>query len=185
MKKAGPHALIVILLCWLVVQTTGPLYARPAWTRQNALVQPNNTQINPLKYLASSWPADVTLKDKGHLLEICPDNTCNGFVSTANVPVAELKDFGYLYIFYFSTYVDLPGWRSNAEAKNAAEHILSKPEYRNCKNQSDLESARCVLLDLSRGGRIKLIFVRYDENARNVVLEDIRKELLKKPDARQ
>jgi hypothetical protein len=138
-----------------------------------------------LEYLASSWPAEVTLKDKGHLLEICPDNTCDGFVSSANVPVAELRDFAYLYIYYFSDYVDLPAWRSNAEAKNAAEHILSKPEYRNCKNQSDLESARYVLLDLSGGGRIKLIFVRYDENARNIVPMDIHKELLKKPGSAQ
>jgi len=175
--------LLIVIVGWLATQTTETLYAQPNSTPQTAPAQPDSTPLNPLKYLASSWPADITLKDKGHLLEICPDNTCDGFVSSANVPVAELKDFAYLYIYYFSDYVDLPAWRSNAEAKNAAAHILSKPEYRNCKNQSDRESARCVLLDHSRGGRIKLIYVDYDENARNVVPEDIRKELSKSPDS--
>jgi hypothetical protein len=184
-RKICGLLLIAIVVCLLVVQSAGPVYAQPNLPPQNAQAQPDSTPLNPLKYLASSWPADVTLKEKGHLLEICPDNTCDGFVSSANVPAAELRDFAYLYIYYFSDYVDLPAWRSNAEAKNAAGRVLSKPEYRNCKNQSDLESARCVLLDLSRGGKIKLIFVRYDENQRNVVPEDIHKELSKKPSSAQ
>jgi hypothetical protein len=39
----------------------------------------------------------------------------------------------------------------------------------------------CALLDLSRNGRIKSMFVRYDENRRNIVPEDISKELSRKP----
>ncbi len=184
-QKISAFLLIAIVVSLLVVQTAGPVYARPNLPPQNAQAQPDSTPLNPLKYLASSWPADVTLKDKGHLLEICPDNTCDGFVSAANVPAAVLKDFAYLYIYYFSDFVYLPEWRSHADAKNAAERVLSKPEYRNCKNQSDREAARCVLLDHSRGGRISLIYIDYDENARNVVPMNIHKELSKKPDSAQ
>ena len=86
-----------------------------------------------------------------------------------------------MYIYFFSDYIYLPEWRSKAEAKNAAERVLSKPEYHSCESENDTEKARCVLLDVSRGGRIKLIFVRYDENRRNVVPENISKELSKRP----
>jgi hypothetical protein len=67
------------------------------------------------------------------------------------------------------------------KVQKAAERILSEPQYQACKNESDRQMARCALLDLSRNGRIKLIFVRYDENRRNVVPEDISKELSRKP----
>ena len=54
---------------------------------------------------------------------------------------------------------------SKEEANNTAEHILSKPEYRNCKNET-LEAARCVLRDISKGGKVRLIFVRYEQGER-------------------
>ena len=58
--------------------------------------------------------------------------------------------------------------------------MLSKPDYRKCKDENSREAARCVLRDLSRAGRIKLIFVRYDEGERNVVPENIADELSEK-----
>ena len=171
-----------LLLAIAVVSSLGPqsievLCARPSDPAQHAQAEPDN----PLKYLTSEFPKSVALKRQGHLLEFCPDDTCNGFVSAADVSVTQLKDFAYLYVYFFSQNALLPGWRSHPEAKNAAERVLSKSEYHNCKRANALESARCVLLDLSRTKRIKLIFVRYDENARNVVPLDIRKELSEKP----
>jgi hypothetical protein len=76
--------------------------------------------------------------------------------------------------------VDLADWRKGAEAKKTAETVLSKPEYQNCKNEINVEAARCVLLNLSRGGAIRLIFIRYDEGKRNVGAEDIVRELSEK-----
>ena len=84
-RKICGLLLMVIVVCLLVVQTAVTLHARPNLTPQNTQVQSDSTPSNPLKYLARSWPADVTLKDKGHLLEICLDNTCIGFVSSRNV----------------------------------------------------------------------------------------------------
>jgi len=180
-RKFSTRLLAVVAISCM--QSTGPLYARPSDPPQNAKSEPDNAQFNPLKYLTSEFPKSITLKKQGHLLEFCPDDTCNGFVSSANVPVSQLKDFAYLYVYFFSQNALLPGWRSHPEAKNAADRVLSRPQYHNCKRANALESARCVLLDLSRDERIKLIFVRYDENARNVVPLDIRKELSEKQES--
>src|SRR5215469_4678637 len=130
-----------------------------------ALAQQKNATFDPLKQLASEFPDSMKLKNNGRLLEFCPDNTCDGFVVAGTVSINTLKDFAYLYEFFFSDFVVLEGWRSNQEAKGAAQKVLSKAEYSNCKNTSDREAARCVLRGLSRGGTIRLIFVRYDEGA--------------------
>lgn len=117
------------------------------------------------------------------MLEFCPDGTCDGFVTSGNVSVPTLKDFAYLYIYFFSDYTFLGEWRSKEETKGTAEHVLAKPEYRNCKDENSREAARCVLRDLSRGGRIKLIFVRYDEGQRHVVPKNLAERISEKQDA--
>jgi hypothetical protein len=167
--------------CCAGTGAAGAVGARRDPPQQHSIADTKGTRSDPLQQVANGFPRSIKLNEKRRTLEFCPDNTCDGFVSSASVPVAELKDFAYLYIYYFSNFIYLPDWRSHAEAKNAAERVLSKPEYRGCERESDRETARCVLLDHSRGGRIKLIFVRYDENQRNVVPEDIVKELSEKP----
>jgi hypothetical protein len=132
---------------------------------------------DPLPHITSSFPKTIELKNKGKLVEFCPDNTCDGFVAAGPVSVSALKDFAYLYVYFFSDYYILQEWRKQEEARKAAEGVLSKPEYRSCRSDSSREAARCVLLDLSRDGKIKLIFIRYDENQRNVVRKNIIKEL--------
>ncbi len=178
------------LLAWLTLTVAGfwatgqkAAHARGNYNsvRQRVASGAAAQQFDPLTKLSSSFPQSIALKQNGHLLEFCPDNTCHGFVSSSDVPVAVLKDFAFLYIYFFSGYTYLPEWRIHPEAKRVAQRILAKPEYRKCKDESDLQSARCVLLDLARNHRIKLIFVRYDEHQRNVVPEDITKELSKTP----
>jgi hypothetical protein len=134
-------------------------------------------QSDPVKQITASFPDSIELKNKGRLLEFCPDNTCHGFSASANVSVTALKDFAYLYIYFYSDYYALPEWRGKEEVKEAVQRVLSKPEYRQCKNESSREAARCVLLSLSRNGRIKLLFIRYDEGRRNVVQESISRQL--------
>jgi hypothetical protein len=86
----------------------------------------------------------------------------------------------YLYVYFFSDYTFLGEWRSKEEAKNTAEHILLKPEYRSCKNGNTREAARCILRDLSKGGRVKLIVVRYDEGDRHAVPKNLAERLSEK-----
>ncbi|HYB62554.1 MAG TPA: hypothetical protein VEH50_13875 [Methylomirabilota bacterium] len=78
-RKICGFLLIVIVLCLPVVQTAVTVHERPNLTPQNTQVQPDSTPSSPLEYLASSWPAEVTLKDKGHLLEICLATAFPGF----------------------------------------------------------------------------------------------------------
>jgi hypothetical protein len=148
-----------------------------------ALAQQKNATFDPLKQFTSEFPGSVKLKNNGRLLELCPDNTCDGFVVSGTLSVSTLKDFAYLYEFFFSDFVYMDEWRTKPEAKDTAQKVLSKTEYRNCASNNGHEAARCVLLNLSRDGRIKLIFVRYDEGTRGVVPMDIKKELAEKPAA--
>ena len=142
--------------------------------------QSADTAPDPMKQLSKTFPDTVAIKNKGRLLEFCPDGTCDGFVTTGNMSVPTLKDFAYLYVYYFSDYTFLDEWRSKEEAKNTADRILSKPAYRSCKNENSREAARCVLRDLSKGGRVKLIFVRYDEGKRHVVPKSLAERLSEK-----
>lgn len=140
----------------------------------------NAKTFDPLTALTESFPKTVTLKTANTVLEFCPDNTCDGFVASAGTSIGTLKDFAYLYEYFFSDYIYLPDWRNRPESKAMASRVLSKAEYGNCKNVSPVESSRCVLLGVSRKGSVRLIFVRYDERARNVVRIDVVKELEKR-----
>jgi hypothetical protein len=134
--------------------------------------------LDPLTQVTASFPGSIKLKAKGRLLEFCPDNTCDGFVAGEDVSSIALRDFTYLYIYFLSDYYVLQQWRSQAESKKVADRVLSKPEYRDCRNQKEPgEAGRCVMRQLSAGGKIKLIFVRYDENMRNVVPKNLAKIL--------
>jgi hypothetical protein len=139
-RKHSECLLIAIALYALAGHGTASVHALPYWAPQKAKAEPDNPQFDPMKYVTNSFTGSVALKRKGHLLEFCPDNTCDGFVSSANVPVTQLKDFAYLYIYFFSDFIYLPDWRSHAEAKDAAERVLSKRAYGNCKAETDLQS---------------------------------------------
>ena len=168
-------------LCLLVIGLESSSWAfarfsneRPSSYLQSPRVAANDTSFDPLQRLRDSFPESIKLNEKRRLIKLCPDETCDGFVASNDVAMSTMRDFAYLYVYYFSDYLAyLPDWRKHADASAVAERILSKPEYHNCKKDSSLETARCVLTDLSRNGRIKLLFIRYDEGQRNVVPQNI------------
>jgi len=133
--------------------------------------------FDPLTQITNAFPKSIEINDKRRLLEFCPDNTCDAFAASESVSLATLKDFAYLYIYFFSDFYVLQEWRTHDEAKNTADRVLSKPEYRNCRNESSREAARCVLLDLGRNGKIRLLFIGYDEGQRNVTRENLAEHL--------
>lgn len=137
----------------------------------------NERPYDPQQQLQRAFPDTVEIKDHGKLLEFCPDGTCDGFVTSGNVPLPTLKDFAYLYVYFFSDNVTLDDWKSTAGAKEMADRVLGQSQYLACKNVDRLEAARCVLRDLSHNGRIRLIFVRYDEGERHAVREDLQEKL--------
>jgi hypothetical protein len=174
--------LIVATSYCLAIDGNRSGYARAVLVQQTGSVQ-ESASLDPLKQLAGSFPDSIHVKNHGRLLEFCPDGTCDGFVVSGTMSITTLGDFAYLYEYYFSDYTFLGEWRGKEEARNTAERVLSKPEYSNCKSDSEREAARCVLLDLSRGGHVRLIFVRYDEGARSVVPRDLAQQLREKKSA--
>jgi hypothetical protein len=137
----------------------------------------NERRSDPLQQIQKAFPNTVELKNHGKLLEVCPDGTCDGFVTSGNVTVSTLKDFAYLYVFFFSDNVTFDDWKRTEDAKKTADLVLAQNQYRSCVNADSREAARCVLRDLSRNGRIRLIFVRYDEGERHAVREDLQEKL--------
>jgi hypothetical protein len=103
-----------------------------------------------------------------HSIEFCPDNTCDFILARRKVQPDSLKDFAFIYMYFFSDYYVLEEWRRNEEPAKRARQILSKPSYKSCARGTDEEAARCLLRWLSRGNQISLYFVRYDEEERNV-----------------
>jgi hypothetical protein len=141
----------------------------------------SDAAFDPLKQVETGFPDRVKLNQTKRTLEFCPDyDTCDGFEASAGTSVAILKDAAYLYIYFFSSFYDLAKFREHAKSRATAERVLSKPEYRNCKRDMEIDTARCVLLGLGQKGAIRLEFIRYDEGSRNVVPEDLVKELTEK-----
>lgn len=151
------------------------------FSQQTRVANPSDATFDPLKQVTSSFPQSITLNTRKRTLEFCPDETCHRFVGSADVSITSLKDFAYLYIYFYSDFYILRDWRRRAEPQSEAQRVLSKPEYRNCKLDNQFDSARCVLLGLSRKGSVRLEFIRGDEGARNVVREDVVRELTEKP----
>ncbi len=172
--RKPPSYLAVIALFMVSMQVSGS--AKQQTTSANS-----DAGFDPLKQVATAFPDRVKLNQTKRTLEFCPDyDTCDGFEVSAKTSVATLKDAAYLYIYFFSSFYDLAKFREHAESRATAERVLSKPEYRNCKRDMEVDTARCVLLGLAQKGAIKLEFIRYDEGSRNVVWEDLVKELTEK-----
>jgi hypothetical protein len=69
--------------------------------------QSADTASDPMKQLSKTFPDTVAIKNKGRLLEFCPDGTCDGFVTSGNMSVPTLREFAYLYVYFFSDFTFL------------------------------------------------------------------------------
>lgn len=142
--------------------------------------------VDPIHLISKSFQ-DIRVQTEANgkqSIEFCPDNTCDFFLARRDISLESLKDFAYIYIYYFSDYYVLEKWRSGEEAAGLARQILLKPVYENCRGKIDEKSARCLLRRLSREGRIGLYFVRYDENERNLSPVNIIKATVSRPSVR-
>ena len=171
MRCPRPLTCVAMSLLALFMQVS--LDAKQQTTRASS-----DLAFDPLKQVATVFPGRIKLNQAKRTVEFCPDyDTCDGLEASQAVSVATLKDAAYLYFYFFSTFYDLPKWRDQSGSRATAERVLSKPEYRNCKREMDVDTARCLLLGLAQKGAITLEFIRYDEGSRNVVKEDLVKEL--------
>ena len=134
--------------------------------------------FDPIQEITKSFPNSVKVKQDGKKsVEFCPDNTCDFFTASKEMSAEELKDFVYLYLYFFSDYYVLDEWRHRDRPALIVRQILLKASYQGCKKNIEEEAARCLLRRLSRKSRIKLYAVRYDENVRSLVRKDISKAI--------
>lgn len=132
--------------------------------------------IDPLQEINRFFTDSVSVETNDDFsIEFCPDNTCVFVVANKRVSLEILKDFAYLYVYFFSTYYVLDEWRNQEQPKLIAKQILSKDLYRNCKSDVEEQAARCLLCEWSRTSNIQLYAVRYDENVRSLDRVDIYK----------
>ena len=115
--------------------------------------------------LAPSIAARVS---SGHrMLEYCPDNTCERFITSSRVPARALADFAYLYLATVSGYTALQHFKA-AEAPQRVSELLSKYSTA-CAAPDHPQPLGCVLRALQRKHHINIQFVRYDEGQENIV----------------
>ena len=97
--------------CSPVSRGADPEYGRRGPSPQTGSGSSSNAAFDPLEQVTSSFPQSVKLTQSKRILEFCPDETCHGFVGSADVSIATMKDFAYLYLYFFSDYTYLPEWR--------------------------------------------------------------------------
>lgn len=156
-------------LCLLLA--TSVVYAQTQHAKPEIL--PNS----PLRQLTHTFPRSIAVKNQGHLIEFCPDNTCDAFSAVKNVSQSALEDLAYLFESYFSEFAYLEDWRAENGVEVAAQQILAKPEYRHGHAESGRSAARCIIEEIGGQGRVRLLFIRYDEHHRNVVPGNLTQEL--------
>jgi hypothetical protein len=97
---------------------------------------------------------------------------CDLAVGKKGLPADDVYDFIYLFEYYVSDSNDLKLWRElDKPAAAAAQAVISKHHDAPCKPSAAKDNrarAGCVLRFLSRGNKIRLYGVRYDENERVV-----------------
>ena len=134
--------------------------------------------LGSLQEINKAFPNSIQVRmNAERSVEFCPDNTCDLFVAKKELSIEGLRDFAYLFIYYFSDFYVLEDWRKKNEAKQQVKTILSKPLYQDCRSDREEDSARCLLLKISEADQIQVFSVRYDEKIRNIVPMDIKKAL--------
>lgn len=107
-------------------------------------------------------PAITLRTERGqHVLEYCPDSTCERFVAPASTSRRALADFAYLYLYRVSEYFYLTSFKK-AEAQPRAKSLLaqySKP----CPQPEEMAAWPCLLRLLARENHIRIFSTRQDE----------------------
>ena len=160
MKLFANWGVYTVLALLIVVSSVCEIVASEDW-------------VDPMQELQGFFPNSIQINaGGGPSIEFCPDNTCHYFVGDKKISLETVKDFAYLYIYFFSDYFVLDEWRNRKESIITARKILSKPIYKGCKKDEG-EAARCILRRMAQSDQVKLYFVRYDEGKRNLVSEDV------------
>jgi hypothetical protein len=102
-----------------------------------------------------------------HVLEYCPDNTCERFVAPDSSSQESLADFAYLYLYRVSGYFYLASFKK--EEAPARVQSLRSQHSKLCPQPEETAACMCLLRSLARESRIRIFFTRQDEGQVSVV----------------
>jgi hypothetical protein len=118
--------------------------------------------------LDSRFPGAVTIREGScNAIEFCPENTCDAFYAATADSAEGLMEYAYLYLYWFSDYLVLEGWRASSDARRVMVRMLDAPRNAGCRRPDEKEAARCVLRTLAAKRGIHVAVVRYDEGTRS------------------
>ncbi len=124
--------------------------------------------------LSSDFGSAITLNASGSIsIEYCPDNTCQLFTAKKSVTEKELKDFVYLYMYFFSDFNSLKEWRTKANSVETLRGIFNESGNLRCTSKVEVDIARCILKKLSTEKKIQIYDIRYDEGKKHKTLVNI------------
>ena len=120
------------------------------------------------------------VEEAAKVIEYCPDNTCDIFQASQEIPIIDLKEFAALYFFYVSGYVYLekPIFEEIPFRKMHKAYVGSVIKKHNDKcTGAELEAVSCILKSLANKWSIRSRFVRYDEGEKHVMTRNISEEI--------
>jgi hypothetical protein len=118
--------------------------------------------------ISRQYPRSLTVHGRQcRTIEWCPDNTCEGFRLEGQAPATAFMTFVYLYLHYLSDYYNLDEWRNQTRARAIARKILATRKFSACRRSAERDAAICALRVLEKVSKIRVFFVRYDEDVRS------------------
>lgn len=129
-------------------------------------------QVEEFAAIQKEFPNSLNIvsKSKNGFFEFCPDNTCDLLKANKPITIESLSDIGYLYIYYFSDYLELDKWRKREKSFTEVQKILQKKKYARCEKYiEDRKKAICILRSEKLKFNVDLYFVRYDEKKKYMI----------------
>lgn len=116
------------------------------------------------RHITQTVGPTVSLKNKGQVVEYCPDNTCEVFSLRGKGARVALYEFTLAYLYSISGYTYLADFQSRTDLPEVTD-LLARYQV-NCPQPEPKAAAHCVAALLARKQPIRVNFVRYDEGVR-------------------
>jgi hypothetical protein len=111
-----------------------------------------------------------------HVVEYCPDNTCEVFSAAErdSSSIQKLTNFAYIYLYYVSDYIYLEDFRDKG---NVYINNIVDINAEGCPIEKEADKIKCTIRKLFSKNGIEIKFIRYDEMQRSEVSVNLEAEL--------
>lgn len=116
------------------------------------------------RHITQAVGPSVFIKNKGQVVEYCPDNTCEVFSLRGKGTSGALYEFTLAYLYSVSGYTYLADFQSRTDLPEVTD-LLARYQVK-CPQPAPKAAAHCVTALLARKHPIRVNYVRYDEGGR-------------------